>query len=140
SGGAAPDWSPDGSLIAYHSINPTPSILLIYTSGGNPRSLTFGTNDWYPRWSPDGSRNAFMSKRGANFQVYAMNGAGTNPTNLTKTASSDGIPAWSPDGSHIVFQSNRSGNYEIYIMNADGTNQHSLTHDGVNDTSAVWGR
>ena len=89
--------------------------------GSNPTNLTQdASDDWYPVWSPDGQRIAFMSERDGNRDIYVIAADGSNPTNLTQDASFDGYPAWSPDGQRIAFLSQRDGNRDIYVIAADG--------------------
>src|SRR5688572_31179416 len=75
-----------------------------------------------PKWSPDGSRVAFVA--GYDILVVSLaDGAITNLTNHLRGSS----PAWSPDGGKIAFISNRDGLMELYVMNADGSGVRRLT-------------
>ena len=79
-----PDFSPDGTLIAFHSNRP-PSpknrgqIYLMNSAGANPRALTHteGTN-YGASWSPDGTRITFTSERDGNPEAYVMNADGSD--------------------------------------------------------------
>jgi Tol biopolymer transport system component len=107
--------------------------------GANLTRLTFSPfTDWFPSWSPDGTKIAFMSSRDENFEIYVMNADGTNPVNLTNHPGSDEHPSWSPDGTKIAFDSRRGNNGEIYVMNADGTHPVRLTSNRVSDSSPSW--
>ena len=74
-----------------------------------------------PKWSPDGSRVAFVA--GDILVVSLADGAITNLTNHSGGSS----PAWSRDGGKIAFISNRDGLTELYVMNADGSSVRRLT-------------
>ena len=75
-----------------------------------------------PKWSPDGSRVAFVA--GAHILVVSLaDGAITNLTNPLGGSS----PAWSRDGGKIAFTSDRDGLTELYVMNADGSSVSRLT-------------
>ena len=95
-------WSIDKDENEYRQ-----SIWLAKTDGSEqPRRFTTGTNDSQPRWSPDGSRLAFVSKRGdekAHRQLYVMPADGGEPQCLTDLKDDVGEPSWSPDGTQLVF-------------------------------------
>src|SRR6266545_1997182 len=99
--------------------------------------------DFWPSWSPDGSRIAFTSDRDSqtdsiNLEIYVMNLDGSGSVRLTTDSASDVQPAWAPDGSKIAFVTTRDGNPEIYVMNADGTNLSRLTQDPAEDSYPAW--
>ncbi len=143
-----PSWSPDGTKIAFVSRRtrfdadiPLNNEIYVMNAddGADLTRLTFSPfTDWFPSWSPDGTKIAFMSSRDENFEIYVMNADGTNPVNLTNHPSGDGHPSWSPDGTKIAFDSRRGNNGEIYVMNADGTHQVRLTSNRVSDLSPSW--
>jgi dipeptidyl aminopeptidase/acylaminoacyl peptidase len=76
---------------------------------------------------------AFMSTPVGKWEVYIMNGDGSNQTRLTQSESHDWYPVFTPDGSKIAFESHRDGNSEIYIMDSDGSNQFRLTNNESDD-------
>ncbi len=94
--------------------------------------------DWDPRWSPDGSSIAFVSKRNGISEIYTASVDGTEPIRLTFNQDRDWGPSWSPDGDDIAFASNRDGNFEIYVMNADGAEQARLTRSIGDDLNPFW--
>jgi len=87
-----PEWSPDGSMIAF-TREKTGGILVMDANGTSVRRLTDSGTD--PTWSPDGSMLAFMDDDG----IWTVDVDGITQTWIAK----GGWPAWSPDGSTIVF-------------------------------------
>ncbi len=74
---------------------------------GAPRNLTNSSNaqDKWPRWSPDGSRIAFISDRTGEEEVWVVVQDGSKPAEqLTSGGKAMRYaPAWSPDGKYIAF-------------------------------------
>ena len=96
-------WSIDRDANEYRQ-----SIWLARTDGSEPpRRFTTGKQDSQPRWSPDGSKLAFVSKRGedkdAAAQLYVMPADGGEPLRLTDLKEGPAEPAWSPDGTQLAF-------------------------------------
>ena len=140
-----PDWSPDGSKIAFTSERDRNSeIYVIDADGKNPVRLTREPEtDAAPRWSPDGRKIAFYSSRDGNSEIYVMDADGNNLVRLTNDPGWDVVPCWSPDGRKIAFCSDRDGNIaidgnlEIYVMDADGKNTVRLTQSPCRRRCAV---
>jgi dipeptidyl aminopeptidase/acylaminoacyl peptidase len=115
--------------------------------GSNPTRLTSTPYlEFYPEWSPDGTKIAFTSNREGsdNFEIYVMNADGSGQTNISNNPAYDALPNWSPDGTKIAFESTRhdtlSGRPDIYVMNADdGSNPIRLTTHPAHDEAPDWG-
>jgi Tol biopolymer transport system component len=78
-----------------------------------------------PKWSPDGSKIAFLSSLqapGSPSDLYTMNADGTGKRNLTPGEGDVSTFSWSPDGGKLA-----SSGTVILIANADGTDSRSLT-------------
>jgi len=125
----------DGSTWEIYTMSP---------DGTNLVRLTTNTEyDYYPAWSPDGSRIAYMSdwmtglEGDSQREIYVM-AEGTEPVRLTNNTADDLFPSWSPDGSKIAFTSDRDEKYEIYTMNADGTSQTRITSNSCYDSQPSW--
>ncbi len=126
--GTSPVWSRDGSKIAFFSqggFGDPEQIFVINTDGSNIRQLTNGSfRNWFPNWSPDGTKIVFESERDGDYEIYTMMADGTQQSRLTVNASGDRFPNWSPDGKSIAFVRSDS---TVYVMNQDGTNQQKVT-------------
>lgn len=108
-----PQISPDGRKIVYvrrwsdvMSDRRYSNLWIINSDGSDHRPLTSGNySDSSPRWSPDGTRIAYISDRDGSPQIYVRwmdTGQTAKITNLQNPPS--GI-AWSPDGKYISFVS-----------------------------------
>jgi len=106
-----PRISPDGETVAYvrNFMDVTEdrrrsNLWRVDREGRDHRPLTSGLrNDGSPRWSPDGSRLAYVSSSDGSSQIYVRwmdTGQTARVTNLTESPS--GL-AWSPDGRWIAF-------------------------------------
>ena len=120
-----PDWSPDGTKIAFTSTRDGNLEIYVMSSiGTNLKRLTNNAaSDSNPEWSPDGSKIAFESSRYGNDDIYVMAFDGSGQTRLTVYPSFDVGPTWSPDGTKIAF---RRGN-DIYVMDPFGFDQTKLS-------------
>jgi Tol biopolymer transport system component len=134
-----PDFSPDGSTIAF-STRPTRNVYVVGSDGGTPQQLTsVGSND-FPAFSPDGSKIVFTSDRSGTWQVWVMDANGGNQTQLTfDPLPKDQVPDWSPDGSKIAYLADTTGSPvppgpagtgDIWVIGADGSNPHPITSGG----------
>ena len=133
------DWSP-GSKIAFYSSRDGGGIFVMNADGSGLTRLTKSTGgNGQPSWSPDGTKIAFMSRRGGGKgNIWVMNVDGSGPTRLTNSPGEHHQPSWSPDGTKIAFFSDRDGNDEIYVMNADGSSQTRLTNNSGLDLLPSW--
>jgi Tol biopolymer transport system component len=113
-----PDFSPDGTRIAFTADRDTPV-------SGHP---------------------IFAFTRQREGDVYVMNRDGSAVQRLTATPDWDGSPEWSADGGTLYFYSARpreivgpptspilgqEGGFRIWAMNADGSSPRAVTPEGV---------
>ena len=75
------DVSPDGSKVAFDMLG---DIYVMPISGGTPIRIAQGLSyEQQPRWSPDGTRIAFVSDRGGGDNIWFMNADGSAKKQLT---------------------------------------------------------
>lgn len=108
-----PKLSPDGRWVAYVHVAVDKArnryrraVWLAAADGSSPpRPFTSGQgNDHSPRWSPDGTRLAFVSDRdGDRDQLYVLRVDGGEGRPVTAMPNGVRFPAWSPDGTHLAF-------------------------------------
>ena len=136
-----PVWSPNGTKIAYVSVDGDYGLYLMDADGSNIELLhSGGTAYSHPTWSPDGNYLVFQATFNVVFDIYRLELATDEIINLTNHERLDSMPSYSPDGQFIVFISDRTfnpyietnlasqfNNYEIYMMDSDGHNPRRLT-------------
>ena len=123
-----PDWSPDGTKIAFVSSRDGGAIQIhiMDADGKNVIRLTDGPGQKYdPDWSPDGRKIAF-SVDDAEDYIAVMDADGGNRDKLEGEARH---PSWSPDGKQIAFESWRDGGNEINVIGVGGRGLKRVTHD-----------
>jgi WD40-like Beta Propeller Repeat len=148
-----PAWSPDGAWIAaltsdrsscdpcgLWKVRPDGTDLTqVYPGSG------FQGGEFWPDWSPDGSRFVFSELVYADGAIGVVGSDGTGYTLIDTPGSCcfDTDPAWSPDGTKIVFawvDSATPQQRRLFVMNADGTGKTVLTQLGSTDdkSSPTW--
>jgi Tol biopolymer transport system component len=158
-----PEWSPDGSSIAFVRWVDTDEsfatkIVVIHPPGGDTdtvvrqvvtRRLSYV---FEPTWSPDGDSIVYTRTvvRGEDFEFrHSLRRVRVDGTHDRLVASRALGASFSPDGSQIAFASTRDRNGvdcyeecsvrpELYVMDADGENLVRLTKNRGEDFSADW--
>jgi dipeptidyl aminopeptidase/acylaminoacyl peptidase len=106
-----PQFSPDGKKCVFvqtemlEKKNDYASNLYIIDieNGGEPKQWTFGENrNHSPRWSPDGSKVAFVSNRNGKNQIFVMDANGGEAQQAASFKNGASGPVWSPDGAKIA--------------------------------------
>jgi TolB protein len=154
-----PEWSPDGSKIAYSRsetcrADPYGLCMRIWTAnadGSDQRRLVplrlpgllanRAVSFYQPTWSPDGRQIAYEQSlwKTRRSNLYLMNADGSGRRRLTRLRNAR-APAWSPDGAAIAFTHipERKGDYEIFVLTLATGKIRRLTSTKADETLPQW--
>jgi serine/threonine protein kinase/Tol biopolymer transport system component/Tfp pilus assembly protein PilF len=126
-----PDASPDGEWLTCYSMGNQRHIFVMRTDGSEMRDLTDDTfRHFWPRWSPDGNRIAFSSRRSGNYELWIVNRDGSGLQQLTIGHDSPGAhySPWSPDGKRIAYSIHAPKNECIIFEPSKAWNAQKLEY------------
>ena len=112
------------------------SHLFIYDPNNIPptRLTDSDWDDEDPALSPDGSKLAYSSSRGGEWDIYILNLHTGDTQQFTQTKKYDGSPAWSPDGQYLVYQTLDDSNLDLIIQSTVDPNAKPIQlTSGVGD-------
>ena len=144
-----PHISPDGKQVAYilttidaKKNRRDTSIWVVAIDGGSaPRRLSAeGFNSSSPRWSPDGSRLAFLSNRegeGSRPQICSLSMSGGEARVLTHVKNGVTAFQWSPDGKRFAALS-RTGPSDNAMPGARKSDVRHYTHISYKFNDTGW--
>jgi len=155
-----PEWSPDGSQIAFALIKPRGSaaigVMNADGSGAHVIARIPKTFSYLPDWSPDGTKIAFTNQSKHGYRIYTVDPDGKHLAEVPITFSPNtiedaGIESWSPDGTRLAFSAQPvkngkpicdtkkgGGCDDIYIVRAAGGAPTRVTRDREEDLGPVW--
>lgn len=139
-----PQWSPDGTNIAFHSSG---AIYIMPALGGIPKQLVESPSEGIHNssWSPDGTQIAYTQGK----NIYVCSVDGSDPRKVAE-AYEPYCLSWSPDGSKIAYVSGNSsfifgkpylGNIapsSIWIVSLGNGDSVQITKNQSLDVSPVW--
>jgi Tol biopolymer transport system component len=128
-GGFWPDWSPDGTRLAYSS-EYTADMPFTYGGGStiwtldieSGRQTQLSTLDGtQPSWSPHDRRIAFWGVDPAtqNRDIWTVPVGGGTAVRVTDDPFVDAAPTWANDGRSLYFSSNRGGTTNLWRVAID---------------------
>lgn len=155
-----PDPSPDGGRVVLQSVKNLSqgnrifnTDIVIRTTGGGDSRTVVARNAFLPKWSPDGTRLAFMSLDGLEFRIETAGPEGEQRRVLTsggiRAPSFSVLPynrlqtadfSWSPDGRRIAYVSDRDGRSNVWTVGADGAGDTMVTAntEDVDFSNPIW--
>jgi Tol biopolymer transport system component len=90
-----------------------------------------------PRWSPDGTKLAFLAAWKGPPNVYLVDASGGEPIEIVPY---DGTPhligCWTPDGKSVIYSQSSSGPHDLWIVDTDSLQLRSLLETSVHESGA----
>ncbi|MDZ7806386.1 MAG: amidohydrolase family protein [Gracilimonas sp.] len=113
------DVSPDGQTIVFDFLG---DLYTLPMSGGEATQITEGMQfDSQPRYSPDGSKIAYISDASGGEGVWFYDVKTEENEQLTKGKDNEyQSPEWTPDGQYVIASKDDPGNHKIWLYHIDG--------------------
>lgn len=132
------DVSPDGRQIVFDLMG---AIYLLPASGGRAKAISDERDVSYrPKFSPDGTRIAFLSERSGTLNIWVMNADGSAPVMISAQDARERpkrrrffiTPEWTSDGKYVAAAVASDLTYygaddiELFPVPSSGETQHSV--------------
>jgi serine/threonine protein kinase len=108
---------------------------------GQPTRFISSTQiEYYPAYSPDGRRIAFMSDRSGTQEIWICDSDGSKAAQLTSFGGAAIYgPSWSPDSQRVALTVAQKGMKEdIYVVGVNGGVPRRMTTDPAEDKWPYW--
>jgi hypothetical protein len=135
-------WSPRGDRIAYFVRTEKERSLILQNvlTRKIEQRVAMKTVDEpeSPAFAPDGRSIAFAALRGGVGDIYTLNLANNEVTNLTDDSFHDAAPIYSPDGKYLLYNARVSGNQKLFRLDLDTKKKTQVTFGTQDETAAQF--
>jgi hypothetical protein len=135
-------WSATGDRLAYFARTEKSRTLIMQDilTGDVKDRIEMRTLDEpeSPDYSPDGKKVVFAALENGVGDIFVVDLASRQITNLTKDNFADSAPTWSPDGQSIVYLARISGNEKLFRLDISSGRKTQLTFGTHDDGAAQW--
>jgi TolB protein len=128
----SPSWSPDGTRIAYVSLENRKPVVYIQSLATGQRQVlaNFRGSNSAPAWSPDGRKLIVTLTKDGGSQLFLINADGSGVQRLLSSPGIDTEASFAPDGLSLLFTSDRGGTPQVYRLNLATNAIERLTFEG----------
>lgn len=130
--------APDGAL-AYVRDGGDNEVVIVASGVTTNLSNSPGI-DTLPTFSPDGQTVYFITNRGGDYDLTAVNRDGSGLREVITLESTEGRAWPSPDGAYLAVASDKDGDLEIYIFSPDGDLLQQITDNDCEDYEPSWSK
>ncbi len=130
----SPEWSPDGTQLAYVVRSAEDELVISAADGTDTKTVCVAQNMGVPRWSSDGTLLAFAAGDGEESLLGICLADGGGSRVLTEAPDLWSV-TWNPDGSSIGFVSR----FRAWAVSAAGGEPWPLTPSDTLVASIDWG-
>ncbi len=122
-----PQWSPDGSSIAFATTrNGRPELMAVDPDTGAEETLL-------PQ--PKGGVNPAWS---VGFDIAVIDSDGSNQRTVIAESASEERPRWSPDGRYLTYYSDAGESWDVYTVDITSGAARALTDHPGFDGQPAW--
>ncbi len=130
--------------LAYTDSNVSVSLWRVPMRGGPQEPRKFSPSSRQTngaRYSPAGSRVAFVSDRSGHWELWVSDADGSAATQITDFRGPwVGAPQWSPDGRMIAFDGRPDGHSAVFVVDAAGGTPKKLERNRFESKMPSWSR